>query len=192
MWSKSPKFCPQCSSALGEARVEGRLRPACPDCDFVVFLNPASAAAAVVRDPGGRVLLIRRRIQPFQGHWALPAGYQELDESPLETVEREVREETGIAVRALHLLELLHVPDDPRRPANVAVYLCAPLPPPGERTLCAGDDAREARWFPLDALPERLGFRNNRRILEALRDGHGYPGSPAPRRSAADLRCPPD
>ena len=64
------------------------------------YQNPACAAAGAVVDGDGRVLLIRRRIAPFRGDWALPAGYQEIDEDPRETALREVREETGICDRS--------------------------------------------------------------------------------------------
>ncbi len=140
----------------------------------MLYLNPASAAAGVVLNERGEVLLVRRAIEPFRGFWALPAGYQEIDEDPSETIVREVREEAGVEIEVHGLLDLLFVGDDPRRPANVAVFLClatAGTPRPGlEET--------EARWFALDELPSRIGFDNYARILERLRQADGYPESP--------------
>ena len=135
----------------------------------MLYANPASASAALIVVER-RVLLIRRRIEPFRGDWALPAGYQEMDEAPERTAEREAREEAGVDVRATSLVDLLFVPDDPRKPANVAVFRC--LWRGGEPR--PGDDAEEARWFDLDALPENIGFENNRRILDRLARGDGY------------------
>jgi mutator protein MutT len=168
------RHCPRCAGELVRQAIEGRARPTCPACLFVLYENPASAAAGVVFNAGGEVLLVRRRIEPYRGYWALPAGYQEIDEGPMDTVRREVREETGIEIEVLQLFDLLHVPDDPRKPANVAVYLCRAL---GERLL-AGHDAEEARWYALDRLPERIGFQNYPRILARLRRGDGYPTRP--------------
>ncbi len=65
----------------------------------------------------------------------------------------------------LSLFDLIFVPEDLRRPANVAIYLCQPL----GGVLRAGEDALEAAWFALDALPPDLGFDNGPRILERLR-----------------------
>lgn len=146
--------------------VEGRDRLACPAerCHFVLYENPASAAAAVVRDGDGRVLLIRRRIEPFRGAWALPAGYQEVDERPAETLVREVKEETGIDIVVDRLFDYIFIPDDHRKPANVAVYLCRPT----GGALVAGHDAAEAEWFHLDQLPAEIGFDNQRLILSRL------------------------
>ena len=175
MWSRRAKFCLLCATPLERATVEGRSRLACPavDCRFVVYENPASAAAAVVRDAAGRVLLIRRRIEPYRGAWALPAGYQEADESPEDTLIREVGEETGIAIEVDRLFDLIFVPDDHRKPANVAVYLCRPVG--GE--LRAGHDAAEARWFALDDLPDEIGFDNRARILSRLPRAAEPPGA---------------
>ena len=139
----------------------------------MLYQNPACAAAGVVLNPAGEVLLVRRAIEPFRDHWALPAGYQEIDECPEETVVREVREEAGLEVEVLGLLDLLYV-RDPRKPANVAVFLCRAL----RGVPCAGCEETAAGWFPLHALPEPIGFDNYARILARLARADGYPESP--------------
>ncbi len=82
----------------GPGAFEGRARVRCSACNFVLYENPAAASAGLVLDEHGRVLLVRRAIEPFRGQWALPAGYQEIDEPPDETAVREVLEESGIQV----------------------------------------------------------------------------------------------
>jgi len=140
----------------------------------VVYENPAAAAAGVVLNERREVLLVRRAIEPFKGSWALPAGYQEIDENPRETVVREVREEAGVEVRVLGLLDLLFVPEDPRRPANVAIFLCAT----DELRARPGVEETEAGFFALDALPADIGFDNYERILGRLLRADGYPDAP--------------
>lgn len=153
--------CPLCGSNLEPTHWEGRQRPRCEGCGFVYFFNPASAAAGLVLDAtGDQVLLVRRRIQPYKGSWALPAGYQEIDEEPQEAVLREVREETGIEVEVQRLLDVVWVGDDPRKPANVIIYLCKAMG--GE--LGAASDVSEAAWFSLTDLPEDMGFGNRELI----------------------------
>lgn len=174
MWQEKAKHCPMCRELLVLIQVRGRPRRRCASCGFVLYSNPASAAAGVVLNPLREVLLVRRAIEPFRGYWALPAGYQEIDEHPRETVVREIREEAGIEARVAGLLDLLFIPDDPRRPANVAVFLCAAeacQPAPGV-------EESEARFFPLDGLPDDIGFDNYERILGRLQRPEGYPGAP--------------
>lgn len=174
MWTDPAKHCPLCSTRLNPATVGGRKRPYCAACGFVLYRNPACAAAGVVLNARGEVLLVKRAIEPFRGCWALPAGYQEIDEDPSTTIVREVLEEAGIEIEVQGLLDLLFVADDPRKPANVAVFLClaregAPRPGPEES---------DARWFALDQLPAEIGFGNYERILGRLRRSDSYPESP--------------
>jgi ADP-ribose pyrophosphatase YjhB (NUDIX family) len=166
VWQRRAKHCPLCATLLVRATVEGRERVRCGACTFVLYENPASAAAAVVLDVRRRVLLVRRAIEPCRGKWALPAGYQEIDETAADAAVREVREECGLEVEVLSLLDLLFVPEDLRRPANLAVYLFRPT----GGVLQAGEDALEAAWFDLEALPSDLGFENGPRILDRLRE----------------------
>jgi ADP-ribose pyrophosphatase YjhB (NUDIX family) len=100
--------------------------------------------AVVVHE--GRVLLVRRGSEPLKGHWTLPGGVLEVGETLVEGVVREVREETGLAVEPLELVELLdriHREDGRVRYHYViADYLCRVTG--GE--LRAASDADEARW----------------------------------------------
>ncbi len=61
--------------------------------------------AVVVQD--GRVLLVRRGSEPLKGHWTLPGGLLEVGETMAEGVVREVREETGLEVEPIELVEIL-------------------------------------------------------------------------------------
>lgn len=54
----------------------------------------------------GRALLIRRGSEPLKGEWSIPGGTLEVGETLLQGVERELREETGLEVRALELIEV--------------------------------------------------------------------------------------
>ncbi|HTF87915.1 MAG TPA: phosphoribosylformylglycinamidine cyclo-ligase [Planctomycetota bacterium] len=164
------RHCPLCGSSFAPATVEGRQRLRCEQCFYVQYANPAAAAAGVVVNAQGQVLLVRRAIAPHRGMWALPAGYQEVDETPAQAAEREVREETGLEVEAGPLFDLVFVTDNAAKPANLAVYLCRPLG--GE--LAAGDDASEVRFFDLTRLPDDIGFDNTTRILSRLIQSRTY------------------
>jgi 8-oxo-dGTP diphosphatase len=100
--------------------------------------------AVIVAD--GRVLLVRRRTEPRRGHWSLPGGLFELGESLSAGLVREVREETGLTVEPVELIELL---DRIHREGErvrfhyvIADYLCRVVG--GE--LLAASDADAVRW----------------------------------------------
>lgn len=104
-----------------------------------------------VRDDDLHVLLVQRRGEPFAGRWALPGGFVNDDESVDAAAARELREETGVAEVYLEQLYTFGEPNrDPRgRVVSVAYYALLRQP----AALTAADDATEARWFPMGALP---------------------------------------
>jgi ADP-ribose pyrophosphatase YjhB (NUDIX family) len=106
---------------------------------------PLMGVGAVVVD-GGRVLLVRRGTEPLKGEWSLPGGLVELGETLTAAVIREVREETGLIVEPLELIELLdrihREGDRIRYHYVIADYLCRVTS--GE--LLAASDADAVRW----------------------------------------------
>lgn len=143
------RFCARCGAALGQRLADGRVRPACPACGAVVYLDPKLACAVLV-ERAGRVLLVRRRHEPGRGLWCLPCGFEDADESPQQAARREAREETGLEVQLERLLGAYHYTDDPRGAGVLLVFLarCDPAAAPQ-----AGDDAEQAAFFAPDALP---------------------------------------
>lgn len=126
-----------------------------------------TAVGAIVARSDGRVLLIRRGRAPRRGEWTLPGGHVEEGESLAGAVVRELREETGIAVRVVRLVEIFHLVTEARSYA-IHEHLCAPLDEAAP--LVPGDDAEDARWVREDGL-EALGVRAEARavIARALR-----------------------
>jgi len=108
--------------------------------------SPLVGVGAVIVDDASRVLLIRRAAEPLKGHWSLPGGLLELGESLTDGVKREVREETGLAVEPLELIELLdriyREGERVRYHYVIADYLCHVT----GGALQAASDADAARW----------------------------------------------
>ncbi|MGP8173694.1 MAG: NUDIX hydrolase [Terracidiphilus sp.] len=106
---------------------------------------PLVGVGAVVVDEG-RVLLVRRGTEPLRGQWSLPGGLLELGESLTNGVVREVREETGLVVEPVELIELLdrihREGERVRYHYVIADYLCRVA----GGALKAASDADAARW----------------------------------------------
>ncbi len=153
-------FCPRCGHALEDREVFGRVRRCCPSCGLVVFRDHKVAAALLVEDSAGRVLLVRRAWNPMQGYWSLPAGFVEIDEDPADTAVRECREETGLETQVTELLQVIAGREHPRGADLVIVYrgVCV------GGTLVPADDAAEAGFFSSDKFPP-LAFRATHQAL---------------------------
>ena len=105
-----------------------------------------------VHDGELKLLLIKRAGTPYQGKWALPGGFVELDEDLETGALRELEEETGVRDVYLEQLYTFGKPDrDPReRVITVAYYA---LIRSDRMSLCANTDAEAVGWFGFDELP---------------------------------------
>lgn len=162
MLAEDVHYCPRCGTKLVEQERVGELRPVCPSCDWVFFPDPKVAVASVVWEQG-KVLLVKRAFNPFQGKWMLPAGFVDAGEDPEEAAVREVREETSLEVKIDDLLMVLSGQEYDKGAHILIVYRVQVLG--GE--LLANDDAAEAAFYSLEDLPP-LAFSSTREILSAL------------------------
>jgi 8-oxo-dGTP diphosphatase len=120
------------------------------------YPRPALTVDAVVfrKNEGNiEVLLIRRKFYPFEGMWALPGGFVEMEETVEAAVDRELAEETSLKAENLEQLHVFSaVGRDPRgRTVSVTFYGMVEME---KSEVCHGDDASEACWFPLNKIPE--------------------------------------
>jgi 8-oxo-dGTP pyrophosphatase MutT (NUDIX family) len=116
------------------------------------------AAAAVIRDSEGRILLQQ---QQYDGSWSLPGGAIEPGETPGQAVVREVLEETGLRVRAESVLAVLggepcrvRYPNQDEVEYVVTVFSCSVL---GGALIESNDETKQLSYFPRTSLP-RVGF----------------------------------
>ncbi len=113
-----------------------------------------------------RVLLIKRKHDPFAGKWALPGGFVDEHETLRDAALRELREETGVQGLELEQLHAFGDPGrDPRGWTITIAFLARAKPLLLEPQ--AADDAAEVKWFPLDRLPP-LAF-DHTEIIERAR-----------------------
>ncbi len=152
-------YCPRCGTQVNHLERFGKLRPVCPACGWIHFVDP-KVAAAVLIEQEGRVLLVRRANEPFRGLWTLPAGFINGGEDPAEAAVRECLEETGLNVRIVRVLDIISGREHPRGADFIIVYSASVLG--GE--LKPDDDVDAVEWFPRDGLPQ-LAFRATQIVL---------------------------
>jgi 8-oxo-dGTP diphosphatase len=132
--------------------------------------TPAIVTDCVVIDRKARVLLVRRKNEPFAGYYSLPGGFVNVGETVEAACCREVQEETGIALDP-NTLMLVGVYSDPNRDPRghiVSVAYTARLQDAVEPR--AGSDAKSAEWKS-DWQGETLAFNHAEIIADGQKTG---------------------
>src|SRR6185436_7304183 len=152
------KFCPVCGSAL-EPRVLKITEPkrlCCSNaaCGFVFYLDPKVAVGTIIRvADSGRIVLVKRAIEPGYGKWVFPGGFVDRGEEVPVAAVREAREETGLDVR---LERLINIYSYAGRTPVIVVYAATMI----GGCLGCDDEGLEARFFEPHEIPwEELAFR---------------------------------
>ena len=155
-------YCPRCGSTVNHEERFGKVRPVCPQCGWIHFVDP-KVAAAVLIEQEGRVLLVRRGNEPFRGLWTLPAGFINGGEDPAEAAARECLEETGLNVRVTRVLDIIPGKEHPRGADFIIVYQAEVI----DGEMMPGDDADAVEWFDKKNLPP-LAFLATQRVLQSF------------------------
>lgn len=159
------KYCPRCRAELVDREAYGRVRRVCPACRFVQFLDP-KVSVAVLAEQDGRVLLIKRSMDPARGSWCMPGGFMEQGETPRQTAVRECREETGVEVEITRLVDVFYYED--YRGSGVLILYRGRITGGVPQAL---DDAQAVGLFGPEELPENIVFETNIKALKAWREG---------------------
>lgn len=164
------RYCPRCRSKLRRTPPK---HVSCQACGWNLFFDPASAAAALIYDRAGRLLLAKRKFPPRRGTWDLPGGFVEFHESFEQTLARELFEELGLRVTRLDYLTSGVDPYLFRGTQYYATVAIFSSPYSGGK-FHAADDVAEARFFSLSSLKiSDLAFPSTRAALRLWRKRKG-------------------
>jgi 8-oxo-dGTP diphosphatase len=158
------KSCPRCRADLA---FEGA-KAACGECGLDIYANPAPTVSALVEDDDGRILLARRAGEPGAGLWDILGGFMEEGEAPLETLRRELREETGADIEPVAFVGGFPDRYGPGGIWTMNLYWTARVRAGEPR---AADDVAELAWFRPGELPpsSEFAFENTLQALERWR-----------------------
>ncbi len=161
--SHAYRFCPRCGGGLERRTLKSSEppRPVCTTCGFVFYIDPKIAVGTIIRAASGRLVLVRRAIDPGYGKWVFPGGYVDRGEPLTTAAVREAREESGLDVR---LDGLVNIYSYPGRAPVIVVYAATAI----GGVLCTDDEGLETAEFDAGAIPwEELAFHSTH---DALRD----------------------
>jgi ADP-ribose pyrophosphatase YjhB (NUDIX family) len=141
-------YCSRCGASLRFGSIDGedRHRLGCDVCGFIAYVNPRLVVTTIPITDDGKVILLRRGIEPGLGWWAQPGGFLEVDETVTEGAVRETLEETGLIVQPGEIIGLYS-----RLEAAVVVLAFEAHVVGGEMRTTA--ESLEVEAFAVDAIP---------------------------------------
>jgi 8-oxo-dGTP diphosphatase len=179
------RFCSACGAPLLR-----RPPVTCDHCGVAHYRNAKPCAGALIMR-NGRLLLMRRTIEPWLGHWDIPGGFCDADEHPVDTALREAREEVGLDVEITGFLGLWldRYPnpadaDEPEVTLNAYYHAVAVGDEEGRADPA---EASDLAWFEPDRLPQPIAFPHHALAVlaawrEAVRAGRTVTPLPDARR----------
>ena len=161
------KYCPRCATEMVDKNVYGRLRRVCPDltCRFVQFIDP-KVSAAIMALRAGKLLLVKRTMDPGRGSWCFPGGFMDIGETPQQTAIRECQEESGFETAITGLVDVYYYED--YRGSGVLIMYKGDVVGGQART---SDEADLIKFFGPDEIPQNLAFESNIKAITAWREG---------------------
>jgi ADP-ribose pyrophosphatase YjhB (NUDIX family) len=154
------RFCPKCGGALSRQRLKAAEpeRRVCGSCAFIFYDDPKVAACTIpVID--GKIILLKRGIEPSYGKWVFPGGFLDRGERVEDAAIRETWEEVNLKVE---VTQLLNVYSYLGYPVVVIVYLARVI----GGQLQAMDEALEVGTFTPAEVPwDELAFASTRDAL---------------------------
>jgi 8-oxo-dGTP diphosphatase len=155
------RFCAQCGGPL-EPRLLKATEPerlVCARCNFVHYIDPKVAVGTIISDEQGRIVLVKRAIEPGYGKWVFPGGFIDRGETVEAAAVREAREECGLDIRLDRLLNVYSYP-------GVAVIIIAYAATMVGGCLGCDDEGLEVKLFEPDQIPwDELAFRSTKQAL---------------------------
>ena len=159
-------YCPKCGSENFE--IHNALSRHCTNCGFTYYQNPRASTAAFILNEKGEMLVARRGKEPAIGTLDLPGGFVDNEENAEQGMVREIKEETGLIVKAEDLKYLVSIPNVYRYSGMDIhtldlFFLCHVS---DDAVVKAADDASELSWIPFrEIYVERFGLHSIRQAV---------------------------
>lgn len=161
------QFCPFCGKKLEIRLEEEHKRKFCGLCKWTYYPHVAASVGAVIVKEG-KVLMVKRKREPYKGTWMFPAGFVDYGEHPEETLAREIKEETGLKLRKAVFFKVMQSEDDSRSPGHFLFFYKVTVS--GTKLETDKEENQGIGWFDLKNPPE-IGWESHRFVIKFLQKG---------------------
>lgn len=161
------KFCPRCGNLLSleDLHIPNQPQLLCHHCQFIFYLDPKLVVVAVVLNrTRDKVLLLQRNENPGKGLWAFPGGHVERGQDLFDTLQSEIREETGLKVEVHEIIDTFSSPDQGLVQLTYEAIS-------DHENVTVNIESKQGRFFHFDEIPwNRLAFPSTEKLLRIYAD----------------------
>lgn len=158
---KQKMFCTFCGKPISKKYIDSKERDYCDHCHTIHYVNPLPVACCILANEKREVALVRRKNEPYKDMWCLPIGFAEADEEVQDAALRELHEETGVIGEIIRLIDVDTIDNYFYGSLAIITYEVKQI----GGSLQPGDDASDARYFPLNEIPT-LAWTSNHKALD--------------------------
>ncbi len=157
------KYCPTCKSDLATKNFNGEKALVCSSCGFTFWNNPKPVVSFIYYKDA-KILMLQRTNEPFKDYWCLPGGFMRYEETPQESIKREVKEETGLDIEIEGLVGVYRIDNDPR-----GVHIDIIYHGKANGDIALSEEDKKYNYFDSDDLPEFVAYKHREAILDWLK-----------------------
>lgn len=145
------KFCPKCGRKFNNFNHEENAL-VCSSCNFHFYINSAACAGIFIENENNEILLTKRARNPGKDLWSIPGGFVIPDEDIIDAAVREAKEELGVTIKPIKLLNSVHdrYPYQNILVPLVCINVSAKIV---EGEIIVGDDVSEYKFFAPQDIP---------------------------------------
>ncbi|MGQ9844515.1 MAG: NUDIX domain-containing protein, partial [Spirochaetota bacterium] len=154
-------YCSYCGAPITVRFIDEKYRDHCDNCNTTFYENPLPVASCIVINQKREILLVQRKNDPYKNMWCLPIGFAETGESIEQAALRELKEEAGVTGEIVRIIDVDTVSNYFYGYLAIITFEVKQL----SSTVKAGDDALDAKFFPLTNYPP-LAWESNEKALQ--------------------------
>lgn len=139
------------------------------NCELCDFKNPkGTATAVIIKD--SKLLLLKRHEEPFNGWWDFPGGYMQENESPKETIKREIKEELGVNIQTTYIKAFPGTASwkEEKFPVISHAFLAD-----FDGEIKINEENSDHKWIPIKEI-EKVAFDSNQDILNFIKNNFNF------------------